>query len=427
MVADTTRRPTTPDAPPRASVEPGSRARPRVEVIDALRGVAALVVLLQHSAELLWVGYARWSVETFRPGEWGVFTFFMVSGFVIPLSTERDRDPVSFWIGRAFRLFPLYWAVLVAAVIVGRLGWYPMPAEVVEAPAAQLLANTTMVQSFLGATDVIGSAWSLAYEVVFYLFITVLLVTGSRSGSVRATLLVLAAASTLGVLLPPMYLVDGQPGGSILLTGGGLVVAALVVAVPRMEGRQARVIGSAAVVAVALLTVNQPLDLWFSLLLFATIGCGWVYHEAHLGRIQPWVPVAVSAATVLLAVYHLQRWVEPHQGAWGARVTWGADAWTLAAAHLAFGLVHLIRRWGFPPPLRWLGQISYSLYLVHGLVINSFRPFDGHPVATFTCWVVLSLAISTVTYRWIEVPAQSIGRLLRQRRRARAAEASVAA
>lgn len=400
--------------------------KPRLEVIDALRGVAATVVLAQHSAELLWPGYARWSVEAFRPGEWGVFVFFMVSGFVIPLSIERERDPIGFWIGRFFRLFPLYWAVLAAAVVFWRFGDYGVTGQVDARPVVHTLANMTMVQHFMGSSNILGPAWSLAYEMVFYLFITVLLVAGLTRSAVRSTLLTLALACSAGVLLAPTYVLHGTPRNKTALVVAGLVAGALVLVWPRLRSTTDRVIGVAATGAVVVLTLNQPLDLWFSLFLFATIGCGWVYHEAHRGRVDPWVPVALSAATVVLFAFQLRTWVTPHEGAFGASVTWRPDALTLAASHLAFGLVYLVRDRTFPKPVRWLGEISYSTYLVHAVVLNAWRPFPDDPWLTFAAWVVVSLGISALTYRFIELPAQRTGRVLRARWRERAASAPAA-
>ncbi len=73
---------------------------------------------MQHGAELLWPGYLRWSVEYFRPGEYGVFVFFLVSGFIIPASLEKRGSVRAFWVGRVLRLYPLYWVALVAVAVV---------------------------------------------------------------------------------------------------------------------------------------------------------------------------------------------------------------------------------------------------------------------------------------------------------------------
>src|SRR5439155_10410242 len=59
--------------PDSGTLGPAKLRRGRLEFLDALRGIAAMAVALQHGAELLWPGYLRWSVEVFRPGELGVF------------------------------------------------------------------------------------------------------------------------------------------------------------------------------------------------------------------------------------------------------------------------------------------------------------------------------------------------------------------
>jgi hypothetical protein len=78
---------------------PASTVKGRLEFLDALRGIAALAVALQHGAEILWPAYLRWSIEVFRPGEYGVFVFFICSGFIIPASLEKYGSVARFWIG----------------------------------------------------------------------------------------------------------------------------------------------------------------------------------------------------------------------------------------------------------------------------------------------------------------------------------------
>lgn len=396
-------------------------ARPRLQTIDALRGVAAMVVVAQHSAELLWIDYAKWSVSVFRPGEFGVFVFFMVSGFVIPLSIERERDPISFWIGRFFRLFPLYWVLLVSAVLLWRFGDYGVKPGLAADPWRSVVANGTMAQNFLGFDNVIGPAWSLAYELVFYLLITVLIVAGLTRSAVRTTLTVLGLACSVGVLIGPAYLLNSQPREKGLLVAAGIAIAAATALWPRLTDARAKVVGTVCTAAVIGLVLNQHLDLWFSLFLFATIGCGWVYHEAHKGRVAPWVPFVISGLTIVLVTIQLRMWVIPHEGLFGAQITWRSDAATLVAAHATFALVYLVRHRSSPRPFNFLGQISYSLYLVHALVLGAWRPFPDEPVLRFTAWVVATVAISIVTYRIIELPSQRLGHRLRANWRERAA------
>ena len=67
-------------------------AKARIEFLDALRGLAALTVALQHFVDSQSDAYLKWSIEVFRPGEWGVIVFFLTSGYIIPVSIERYRS-----------------------------------------------------------------------------------------------------------------------------------------------------------------------------------------------------------------------------------------------------------------------------------------------------------------------------------------------
>src|SRR5205823_9972367 len=87
----------------------------RLQFVDAMRGVAAMAVLVQHVGERVWSGADRFTVQVFSAGRFGVFLFFLCSGFIIPAAIERHGTVRDFWRGRFFRLMPLYWASLAAA------------------------------------------------------------------------------------------------------------------------------------------------------------------------------------------------------------------------------------------------------------------------------------------------------------------------
>jgi peptidoglycan/LPS O-acetylase OafA/YrhL len=42
----------------------------------------------------------------FDPAQYGVFVFFLVSGYIVPASLERKGSVHSFWVSRVFRLYP---------------------------------------------------------------------------------------------------------------------------------------------------------------------------------------------------------------------------------------------------------------------------------------------------------------------------------
>ncbi len=387
----------------------------RLDFIDALRGIAALAVLLQHCAEKLWPAYYRFSVETIRPGQWGVFVFFLVSGFVIPLSLKRETSTVAFWIGRFFRLFPLYWAMLAAAYVTWQLGWYGVDPAVSAKPLWHLIKNATMVQEFIDADHYIGAAWSLAYEMVFYLYITVIFMSGlTKKAATKSTIATLGLAISLGLLITPTFVLGAEPHTKRIAIPLAVTALFLTIFWDKLSNKYHKAAsGFTLFIGVALL-LNQPLDMWFTLLLFATMGCGWVYYEAHCGRARISTALLLSVATTFLFALQLRWWTVPHLDPQGAFVTWKASAVTLFFAHATFIATYFLRSYNYPKTLLWLGKISYSSYLVHAIVINAV-PKQASALTTLTVWVAITLVISTATFYGIELPMQKVGRRLRTR------------
>jgi peptidoglycan/LPS O-acetylase OafA/YrhL len=69
--------------------------------------------------------------------------------------------------------------------------------------------------------------------------------------------------------------------------------------------------------------------------------------------------------------------------------------------------------------LRWLGKVSFSLYLVHGVVLYAlasvFWMQSRHHVLLLSGGIVLSLFLSEYLYEWIERPSILLGRRLTRR------------
>ncbi len=139
----------------------------RVEALDALRGLAALVVLLFHYTVQfrVFVPEAQAPVIEFPHGSYGVHLFFMISGFVILGSLER-RNGQGFIKSRFIRLYPLFWACVLLSFVV--LFVFPLPNTAVTFP--QLAVNLTMLQDYLRFPAIDGVYWSLSYELGFYFF-----------------------------------------------------------------------------------------------------------------------------------------------------------------------------------------------------------------------------------------------------------------
>ena len=343
-----------------------SSGRPRagrLDFLDALRGVAVCLVLVQHLGELLFPAVDAFSRHGVQLGQLGVMVFFLCSGFIIPASLERDGPGTgraatlaAFWRGRMFRLYPLYWLSLGCAAVLVGAGAY--------APAAKLspgdwLANATMLQAFAGSPHALSLYWTLAFEMVFYLSLSALFLLGWHRYS--ATLSLAASA--------------------------GCVVAAAA--------------------AVPLLGRSAPLGLFC----LATMFTGTVFFRWHAGavRLRTLVLCVGSALTggiTLLGSAALQpgaRAVVPLLTAW-------------LGAYAIFGAALALRARTVPRWLRRLGTISFSVYLVQALVLLAV-PALPSPVLTAVVWVAVTLAVSEATYRLVERPAVRLGRWAGSRQR----------
>jgi len=183
----------------------------RIGSIDALRGIAALCVCVQHGVQPIVTHPAtapavrRWlsmlTVDGFDLGRYGVILFFLISGYVIPFSLRGTHALPRFAITRVLRLYPAFWLSVIAVVMTSAA----MPS------VARFAANLTMAPAMFGAAPVSGVYWTLFVELVFYLLCAALFATGQlrRTSAVFVLGLGCAALPLMGVVLrgaPIVYL-----------------------------------------------------------------------------------------------------------------------------------------------------------------------------------------------------------------------------
>ena len=176
-----------------------SSSSTRYANIDALRAVAALLVVWVHAGELfLPVAVSgRWLYDAaivINAGRIGVTVFFLVSGFVIPSSLDRGGPKLSlvtaFAIRRFFRLYPIYWLSVLAEVLVEWLARGILPSPLI------IFANLSMLHDAFGVRSLQWVYWTLLTELVFYVLCVVLFLAGilrRNSGVAAASGIALAA------------------------------------------------------------------------------------------------------------------------------------------------------------------------------------------------------------------------------------------
>jgi len=136
----------------------------RYEELDALRGVASLMVVFFH-------------FTLFRPeakvgfilGTTGVDLFFIISGFVIFMSLNKISSSTDFIINRVSRLYPTYWTCVTFTFIILIIDNFYKLGAAANIPWWHYLANMTMFQYYLRVPDLDGPYWTMITEMLFYI------------------------------------------------------------------------------------------------------------------------------------------------------------------------------------------------------------------------------------------------------------------
>lgn len=301
----------------------------RLECLDALRGIAALLVVLQHVLEQAVPHFVL--LQYCNIGRLGVFPFFLISGFVVPFSIKGERPLQRFAISRAARLLPALWLSIAVMLAFESAG------------PATILANMAMVARPLGLPELAGAYWTLSYELAFYLAVAALFALGLlRNARVVGTItlaglvLVVPAVPTgyAGVLLNLALLFTGLLLRLALLEGDrkarpwamaatlGLLLAGCAYAV-LFDGGNPRIDGvprlTATVLAVALFVatvVLRPQAGRVPVYLGAISYSVYLFQEPVLRALHPLMGVdatlyLLAVLTVLIVVASaVYRWVE---------------------------------------------------------------------------------------------------------------------
>ena len=409
--------------PPQPLLRPAANAGgtgTRLAWLDVLRGLAALAVVFDHASYVVLHHVRTIVYQWFDPGNYGVFVFFIISGYIVPASLERKGSVRTFWVSRLFRLYPLYLLAVGIAVALYLAHFGSIRGEASD-PETSVLSQLLMMSNVLEGKNLPNVVWSLSYEMVFYLLLTALFIARVHKRSSWYALGFAAAAVAVGGMLPQAFFTNNVATPRLIALVADLAVMAGLAFAVVLRGTS-RLAGAiiAAVVAITLLAFNGGwIWPWQALSILALMFTGTMFYRAEQGQ-YPWRrAIAIGVAELGLAIA-AGLW---HSRAWGmsahAELLWSrrwVTAFALAGLTFAAGLALRHVRW--PRVLTWIGLISYSLYLLHPLVIEVYHHYrwTRHP-HPFGLQVLLAagllaamIAISSLTYLSVERPMQSVGR-----------------
>ena len=350
----------------------------RIVPMEGMRGLAALLVFFVHFRALF--GHYAAGTLLDKPidilgtlGHTGVDLFFILSGYLIYGIVMDHRFNFGRFLGRRIRrLYPTFLAVFAVCLVASYM--FPTRSKLPQSPSAAvpfIVANLLMLPGMLPVRAIITVAWSLSYEWFFYLSLPIV-VAGLR---VRRWPWRLRAVAVL--LLSAGYVVASQlhlaQKPRLAMFGAGVLLWELlrntniIAALPR-KGE---------IVAAVLFVLN--------LLAIGTT------HKIHGGS----TAIAVQDVPV---IYVFSLFV---------------SGFLLALYALAYH--GFLSRFFSLAALRWVGNMSYSYYLIHGLTIVAIAALVQRLSSSSTLGpavlllllgscLVASLVVSSLLYLYIERP-----------------------
>jgi exopolysaccharide production protein ExoZ len=353
-------------------VSSSANKQSQFDCIQAMRAAAAALVFLLHSVSLaitysngseMQTLYAIWS----HIGHAGVDIFFVISGLIMFQISSRDiktvhssgrlRLSVDFFVRRAARIYPLYWITLAVMILVP--SWWSNDWHFLALDRLLELHKHPMFILLWGQPSFDLVAWTLVYEMLFYISITILMLVG------------------------------GAQFGTAVFCWCCF---------------QAAFVGAAAIGTMPTYPISNPITLEFIM----GVGLAYVISRGESGFTRLSIVLGSAMLIASMTFLDVQRIA--------AMPLLRVAGFALPATLILYGLISLERKAliRLPRPLVICGDISYSIYLWHLPVLMLLGCFVWTKVGLFSnqvgCFVyiatgiALTLWVSAVSYHLIERP-----------------------
>jgi exopolysaccharide production protein ExoZ len=335
--------------------------------VQALRGVAACMVVVIHATHE-WAQKFQGS-KIWWPGQAGVDVFFVISGFVMVLSSHgkghNNNPALRFLERRIIRVVPLYW--IISSIVLMKFWLLKLNPHLanysfnVQTPFAYVAASFLFIpyRNSIGEIEpLLAAGWSLSFEMFFYLLFATALAL--RLNIIRFLTVAIVSLVTIGLFYKPtwpVFIVLTQP--IMLEFLAGTLIGHLIIKGYKIGPLLCFAMGAGSVAALLMVTGKA--------------------NELRL------LQMGIPAALLVLCIVMQER-----------RLGALCPAWMLV-----------------------LGDISYSLYLVHMLVIAVIvKPLAM--IAGSNSWLTellatiallcASILTSLLLYRFVERPLNNIFR-----------------
>ncbi|MDD5528058.1 MAG: acyltransferase [Patescibacteria group bacterium] len=341
--------------------------------LDGLRGVAALLVLSVHLPLLV----DLFNGKGFGFGVYGVKLFYILSALTLFLSSSQrfaseSKASLKFFLRRFFRIAPLFYAaVIVSWLYVGGVG-NRLPVQGIT--ISNIVSHFLFLFGFnkYWIDSVVGVEWSIFCEVCFYLSLPLLFRhIKNKKGAVKLAVISILIAFVFKKLISFFF-----PGDALMHEWSTFFI------------------------------LSNYFYFTFGIILFFLFKENKQYN--HKALISGWC-VCIFSIFLISAL----------------------PAYAAALMALPLSLLVLLTRYDFPlarllnnQATRFVGKISYSMYLTHYMVltllaksiINPNLTFFNQNIGTRMAGIfgalIIVIAISAISYELIEKPGISLGKNL---------------
>jgi len=327
-----------------------------IPTLDGLRAIAILAVLIGHLVESKYGEHVLSGL-----GNYGVSLFFGISGYIIStylINEMENTDTIdfkTFYLKRLFRLMPILWIYLLTVLCLGELGF-------IKNDYMGLFSSLTFWRNYSSGEVSTGQLWSLSVEEHFYF------------------------------LLPSLLIILKKPKKTIL----SLLAICILIALWRKLGTIQAFLDYCSYAKYSSTNTFGRLD-------YMMYGVIAAYLQNHFKSLYiKFTPVPLIPILIIIGTYLLVIPFEPV-----IRATFFSII-ILSTVKYHNGYIGKFLELKY---LRYIGKISYSLYLWQQLLMYKMRAApEILQSITGEFWSIpIAILLASLSYKYIENPARKYG------------------